>query len=97
MASQDKQYRRQVEVVHGFQYDGTNANDVIDFCHGSEGTAEIEGGKLMLTHPGGTKQEIRVSDWILADAWEKNFVMADPDFHIVYAPGPATVDHSRDV
>jgi hypothetical protein len=90
MPSTVKQYRRQVEVVQGFQYDGTNMQDVIDFCQGSEGTAAIEDGKLILTHPGGAKQEIRPNDWVLADAWGKNFVMADTDFHIVYAPGPNT-------
>lgn len=89
MPSTSKQYRRQTEVVQGFQYDGTNAQDCIDFAEGTEGSVALEGDKLMLTHPGGDKQEIRLTDWLLKDAWGKNFVMADPDFHIVYAPGPA--------
>jgi hypothetical protein len=89
------QYRRQVEVVSGFQYDGTNFDDVQEF---TEGAAQMEDGKLMLTHPGGAKQEVRPTDWILEDAWENSFCMADTDFKIVYAPGPTqTVDHSRDV
>jgi hypothetical protein len=88
MAAQIKQYRRQVEVVHGFQYDGTNTQDVIDF---TEGAAHVgTDGKLYLKHPGnpGIDQEIRKTDWILNDAWGNDFVMGDNVFKIVYAPYP---------
>jgi hypothetical protein len=85
MPTASKQYRRQVEVVEGFQYDGTNSQDVIDFTGGA---AVMQDDKLMLKHPGGQYQEIHPTNWILHDPWESNFVMADADFKIVYAPGP---------
>lgn len=63
MATPINSYRQKPPVVTGFQYDGTNAQDVIDFTGGK---AVQEDGALKLQHyEGSEKSVINVTDWVL--------------------------------
>jgi hypothetical protein len=80
-----KKYRKQVEVIDGLQYTGSNQAEVIEF---TEGHAKTVNGKFVLEHPGGDLQEILVTNWITSDPFKNIWCIADSVFQIVYAPGP---------